>query len=54
MYYISLERSGYITSAGVCCIKIHEEMAEKSQVKYQSFIFTDPPVYMKAFFIFYL
>ena len=37
MYYISLERSSYSASAGCCSIKIHEEMAKKSQVKYRMF-----------------
>ena len=36
---------------GVCCIKIHAEMAEKSQVKDQGFILTGTRVYMKAFFM---
>ena len=54
MYYITLERSLYSASAGVYCIKIHAEMAEKSQVKDQGFIFTGATVYMKAFFTFFL
>ena len=33
IYYISLKRSFYSASAHFCCIKIHEEMAKKSQVK---------------------
>ena len=36
---VPLERSFYTTSAGVCCIKIHAEMAEKLQIKTQCFIF---------------
>ena len=32
-YYISLERSFHSASAGVCCLKIHVEMAEKSPNK---------------------
>ena len=33
MYYISLERSSYSTSAHDCCIKLHVEMTEILQVK---------------------
>ena len=32
IYYISLVRSFYSASASVCCIRIHEEMAEILQV----------------------
>ena len=49
MYYISLERSLNSASAHLCCIKIQTEMTEKSQVKYQVFIFTDAPVYVSLF-----
>ena len=37
MYYISLERSFYSTSARFCFIKIHAEMAEKSRVNDKCF-----------------
>ena len=46
MYYISLERSFSSVSTGLCCIKIHAEMAEKSQVKARGLIFTSAPVYI--------
>ena len=52
MYCISLEWSFCSASAGVCCIKIHAELAKKSQVKDQGFIFTGAIVYiMRSFFI---
>ena len=35
----------YRASAGVCCTKIHAEMAEKLHVKDQTFIFTDVTVH---------
>ena len=37
MYYISLERSLYSTSACVCCIKIQADIKELLQVKDWSF-----------------
>ena len=40
MYYISLKRSFYSTSARVCCIKVHAEMNEILQVK--DFSFSSP------------
>ena len=49
----SLERYVYGISSGACCIKVHAEIAEKSQVKYRVvFIFTDARAYTIAFFKF--
>ena len=53
IHYILLERSFNRASAGICCIKIHAEIAEKLQDKDRGFIFTGAPVYMKVFFTFF-
>ena len=50
MEYISLERSFYSTSAGVCCMKLLAEIAEKSHVEDTGFIFTGAPVYDESLF----
>ena len=58
IHYILLERSFNRASAGICCIKIHAEIAEKSQLiikihaeiaeklqdKDRGFIFTGAPI----------
>ena len=53
MYYISLARSFYGASVGICCMKIHGEMFGKLQVNDHSFAFTGALVYMKNLFTFF-